>query len=304
MTPGFIDKYLGRDRLLRGLPVAIAAILLGGLLTTLPSQGDAASRAGGDAATTVTDAMTTSAGEIVVAQAASGSPTGSLDAARRKEIEQVVRGYLLKNPEILLEMQGELERRMEVSRNERMKNALSKNAAKLYRSASTPVAGNPNGDVTVVEFFDYNCGFCRRAISSMAKLIDSDANVKVLFKEFPIFGKESEAASRIAIAARKQGKYWQMHRALLEAPGRAGEAKGLRLAKKLGLDIAKLKTDMNSDEVIAEIKDSQKLAEAMGIRGTPHFFVGDKVIPGAPENLLEQLRERIVDVRKNGCPIC
>lgn len=223
---------------------------------------------------------------------------------QRSAIETIIREYLLKNPEILLQMQTEFERRMEVAQQERVKVALTENADAIFRSATAPVVGNKDGDVTVVEFFDYNCGFCRRAIGGMAKLINDDRNVKVVFKEFPIFGKESEDAARIALAAGKQGKYWELHRALLETPGRSNKDKGLRLAKKLGLDTAKLEADMTSDDVNKEIEEVRKLADIMGIRGTPHFLIGDKVIPGAPEDLYDQLKSRISEVRDAGCEVC
>ena len=223
---------------------------------------------------------------------------------QRSAIETIIREYLLKNPEILLQMQTEFERRMEVAQQERVKVALTENADAIFRSATAPVVGNKDGDVTVVEFFDYNCGFCRRAIGGMAKLVDDDKNVKVVFKEFPIFGKESEDAARIALAAGKQGKYWELHRALLETPGRSNKDKGLRLAKKLGLDTVKLEADMTSDDVNKEIEEVRKLADIMGIRGTPHFLIGDKVIPGAPEDLYDQLKFRISEVRDVGCEVC
>jgi len=240
---------------------------------------------------------------VRVAEAATGADQ-QIDAKQRGQIERIVREYLLKNPELLLEMQTELERRMEVAQKARMKTALADNADSLFRSERAPIVGNKDGDVTVVEFFDYNCGFCRRAIAGMSKLVDDDKNVKVVFKEFPILSKGSEEAARVALAAEKQGKYWELHRALLETPGRADLTKGLRLAKKFGLDIDKLKEDMESDEVKAEIASVQKLADAMGIRGTPHFIIGDKVIPGAPEDLYDQLKARVKEVRQNGCQVC
>ncbi len=292
----------------KGLGLLIVGLVLGGVLISLPGLSTPEDGARNDKATSVTDNAASNAFGNLSGTAASAAAvelaSANIGPAQRKEIEGIIRSYLLNNPEIILEMQREFERRMEAAQQERMKLALSQYRDEIFYSPTTPVAGNPKGDVTVVEFFDYNCGFCRRAISAMAKLVESDKNVRFLFKEFPIFGKDSEAAARIAVAAKKQGKYWEMHRALLEAPGRANEAKGLRIAKKLGLDIEQLKRDMNSEEVKKEIRDAQALADKLGIRGTPHFLIGDQVIPGAPENLYEQLVEKIAQVRKNGCAVC
>jgi protein-disulfide isomerase len=123
-------------------------------------------------------------------------------------------------------------------------------------------------------------------------------------KEFPIFGEESEQASLAALAAGKQGKYWEMHRALLEQPGRANKDKALKIARELKLDIAKLQADMALPEIRKVITDAQGLANSMGIQGTPHFLVGPKTIPGAPEDLLAQIQSRVAEVRKDGCTVC
>ena len=148
------------------------------------------------------------------------------------------------------------------------------------------------------------CGFCKRALGDVAKIIEADKNIKVVFKELPIFGKESEDASRVALAARNQGKYWQVHKDLLSLQGRANEAKALRIAKKHGLDMARIKADMKSPAITKAIEDVKILAQNMGINGTPHFFVGNRMIPGAPDNLLEQIKKHAAAVRKEGCSFC
>jgi protein-disulfide isomerase len=178
------------------------------------------------------------------------------------------------------------------------------NAREIYRDPNADIAGNPNGDITVVEFFDYNCGYCKRGLHDIVKLVETDSKVRVVFKELPILSKGSEEASRVAIAAGKQGKYWEVHRAMLEAKGVMNEANALAIAGKLGLDIDKLKKDMASPEVEAEIKKSEALAKKMGVNGTPHFLVGDRAIPGAPEDLYEQLEKHVTELRKSGCSYC
>lgn len=225
--------------------------------------------------------------------------------AQKTEIEKIVREYLLANPELFLEVQTELEKKLEEMQSARLQSAIKENAEVLFRRKNAPTAGNPDGDVTVVEFFDYNCGFCKRGFADLAKLIAKDPKVKVVLKEFPIFGKGSEDAARAALAAKQQGKYWDLHGALLSLENRVDGAAALKEAEKLGLDMAKLKADMRSKEVDAEIASVRDLAQKMGINGTPHFLVGDRTIAGAPEDLLEQFQQNIAEIRANGgCKVC
>jgi protein-disulfide isomerase len=233
------------------------------------------------------------------------APAGSFTAEQKKSIEQIVRDFLVNNPEVLAEAQGMYEQKQELARAETMKKAMTELAPQLFRSTTAPVAGNPKGDVTVVEFFDYNCGYCKRALVDIAKLIEGDKKVKVLLRELPIFGKDSEGAARVAVASRKQNKYWEVHRALLERRGKADEASALEIAQAAGLNMDQLRKDMTSAEVKKELDEVKTLAEKMGIQGTPHFFVADRVIPGAPENLLEVINKHVADVRKSGgCKVC
>jgi protein-disulfide isomerase len=225
-------------------------------------------------------------------------------AAQRKEIENIVREYLLNNPEVLMEAQSALEAKMDKIQAERTAAMIKSNAKEIYRPAASPVVGNAKGDVTVLEFFDYNCGYCKRAFKDVAGLVENDKQVKVILKEFPILNKGSEEAAKVALAAKLQGKYWEFHRAMLESQGQASEAAALRVAEKVGVDMARLKKDMGSAEVKKEIDDTRALAQKLGIQGTPHFLVGDRIIPGAPENLLEQMTKLVADVRKEGCKVC
>ncbi len=252
------------------------------------------------------EAKATGTTEVVqVADAGADLATGGdVSVAERSKIEGVVRDYLLKNPEILAEVQGAYEAKQDEQRTVQMAGALKENAQSLYKTTSSPFVGAAEPDVTVVEFFDYNCGFCRRAMPDIIKLTSGDPKVKFVFKEFPIFGKDSEAAARAALAAGKQGKYWEMHKALFEHDGKLTEESALSVAQGLGLNVEKLKADMSSAETSKEIEETRQLAEKLGIQGTPHFFVGDQVIPGAPEDLHDQLQSKIADVRKSGCSIC
>ncbi len=242
-----------------------------------------------------------------VAQPASpiaATNSGQFDAKQKQAIGQIIKEYLVKNPEIFIEVQGALEVKLEKENAERLKVAIAENAEDIYRHPNAAVAGDPDGDITVVEFFDYNCGYCKRGLADVVKLVESDPKVRVVFKELPILSKGSAEAARVALAARNQGKYWEIHRALLEARGQANEASALKLAEGLGLDMEQLKMDMDSDEVKDEIAQSEALAQKMGVNGTPHFLVGDRSIPGAPEDLYEQLSAHVDELRKQGCSFC
>ena len=227
-----------------------------------------------------------------------------LSAAQRKEVESIIKDYLINNPEVMLEVQNALESKMDKIQAERTASAIQQNASEIFRPAASPVVGNSKGDVTVIEFFDYNCPYCKKAFGQLAQLMEKDKQVKVILKEFPILSKGSEEAAKVALAMKLQGKYWEFHRAMQEVQGQVNEAVALRVAEKLGPDMAKLRKDMASPEVKREIDQTRALAAKLGIQGTPHFLVGDRVIPGAPENLLEQMQKYVAEVRKEGCKVC
>jgi protein-disulfide isomerase len=228
----------------------------------------------------------------------------SISDAQRGEIERIIRDYLLKNPEVLQEAIAELEKRQAKNDAEQNKTAIQQNAEALFNSPRHVVIGNPKGDVNFVEFFDYNCGYCKRAFGDVAKLIDKEKQVRFILKELPILSKGSEEASRVALAAKMQGKYWEFHRAMLESSGQANEASALRVAEKVGVDMPRLKKDMSSPEVKKEIEETRALAGKLGIQGTPHFMVGDRIIPGAPEDLLTRMTKLVAEVRQEGCKVC
>ncbi len=244
-----------------------------------------------------------------LAQATTPAPAATTSDAftpdQRKAIESIIKEYLLANPEVFLEVQTALEAKMEEIQAKRLQAAITEQAQEIYRSPGAPVIGNPSGDITVVEFFDYNCGYCKRAFSDVSKLIEKDAKVKFVLKELPILSKGSEEAARVALAAKLQGKYFEVHRALLTLRGQANEQTALAVAEKAGVDMAKLKADMKSDAVGGEIARVRELAQSMGIQGTPHFLVADRAIAGAPQNLLEVMAKHISDVRsEGGCKVC
>lgn len=200
----------------------------------------------------------------------------------RAEVEKIVREYLLANPEILNEMLSELKAREEANATDKAKTAIANNRDALLNDGYSYVAGNPNGDITVVEFFDYRCGYCKKVRDDVVTFMNADSNVRIVFKEFPILGAASIEASRAAIAAKKQGddKYWAFHQAMLGADGLDSDAI-YDIAAGQGIDVAKLKTDMKDPEVDQIIAKNHELAEQIGVDGTPAFIVGDQLYPGA-----------------------
>ncbi|ODA68837.1 disulfide isomerase/thiol-disulfide oxidase [Methyloligella halotolerans] len=234
-------------------------------------------------------------------EAGTASGLDMSDEGTRTQVIAVVRDYLVNNPEILVDMSQELDERQQSAQAEQQKKGIGDNADKIFRSNYSYVGGNPDGDVTVVEFFDYNCGFCKRALPDVVKLTKEDDTVRVVFKELPIFGQDSEDAARAALAAKEQGKYFEMHQRLYNDPGKANKGKAMAIAKDLGLDMDKFEEDMKSDKVKAALDENMKIAQAIGLQGTPLYLVGDEMIAGAPDDLFEQLESNVAKIRKNGC---
>jgi len=214
---------------------------------------------------------------------------------QKGEIERVVHDYLIAHPEVLQEAMTELEKRQTAAEAEKHKVAVKEHAQKLFSSPNQVTLGNPNGNVTFVEFFDYNCGYCKRAMSDMLTLLKDDPKLKVVLKEFPVLGPGSVEAARVAVAVRMQDKtskkYLEFHIKLLGGRGPADEAHALAAAKDVGMNMAQLEKDMKSPEVKASLDEDFKLAEALGLNGTPSYVIGDNVIVGAIG--LPGLREKI-----------
>ena len=193
-----------------------------------------------------------------------------------EQVKQLALEAILENPQIIMQAVAILEQR------ERERAASGANTVRLQleQDPNSPNLGNPDGDVTVIEFFDYNCPYCRKAGQTVQELLASDANVRVIYREWPILGEDSVFASRAALAARAQGKYEEFHWALMNGEGRASEASMLKLARHLDLDVEKLQADMTSPAVEAHIAQSSALARTLGFTGTPAFIVGDRTAPG------------------------
>jgi protein-disulfide isomerase len=243
------------------------------------------------------------AGCLLTLSVAAPVQAAEFNDAQKKEIEAILQDYLMANPVILRDMMTKLEQQQRDAEEKQRGEALVSNADQIYRTEGDPVVGNPKGDVTLVEFMDYNCSWCKRGVAELAALVEEDKNLKVIIKEFPIFGAGSEFAAKAAKAAFRQGKYWELHQALFKSEVPVNEEVTLALAESVGIDMAKLKADM-ADPVIAEdIAKTQALAVAMNISGTPAFIVDDKVFPGFVAG--DQLAAAIGGVRATGgCKLC
>jgi protein-disulfide isomerase len=212
--------------------------------------------------------------------AARPAPAGTLD---RSEVERIVREYILANPEIVMEAVQVLRERQARAEEEAARTAIASSRPSLLADPRDPVGGNPRGDVTVVEFFDYQCGYCKQVHPTVRALLDADAGVRKVYKELPVLGPASVTAARAALAAKAQGRYEEMHAALMEARGQLDEDRVLRIARSVGLDVDRLRADMASPAVERHIQETMALAASIGIRGTPAFVVGDQLVPGATD---------------------
>jgi protein-disulfide isomerase len=226
------------------------------------------------------------AGVLLLAQPASDRALAQgFSPEQRGEIERVIREYLVKNPEVLQEAIAELEKRQAAADGEKYRAAVKTNATLLFNSPRHVVLGNPQGDVTMVEFFDYNCGYCKRALTDMLDLMKADPKLKVVLKEFPVLGQGSVEAAQVGIAVHMQDKsgkkYLDFHQKLLTGRGQVDKARALAAAREAGLDMSRLEKDLTSPEIRASLEESFKLAEALGLNGTPSYVIGEDVLIGA-----------------------
>jgi protein-disulfide isomerase len=242
---------------------------------------------------------------LVLVTGAIATHAQSISDSQRTEIERIIRDYLIRNPEVLQEAIAELEKKHATADAEKHKAAVSDNAELLFNSPHHVVVGNPQGDVTFVEFFDYNCGYCKRALEDMMALMKADPKLKVVLKEFPVLGPGSVEAARVSTAVRMQDKtgkkYLEFHQKLLAGRGQADKARAIAVAKEVGLDVARLERDMASEETRISLEESFRLAEKLGLNGTPSYVIGSDVVIGAVG--LAALKEKVNSARC-GKPTC
>ena len=242
----------------------------------------------------------TAAALLIGIAAAAPVRAQSFNDAQRGEIERIVRDYLVAHPEVLQEAMSEFEKRQSAAELEKQVAGVKQHKEVLFNSAHQVTLGNPKGDVTMVEFFDYNCGFCKRALGDMLALIKTDPNLKVVLKEYPVLGPGSLEAAQVAVAARMQDKtgkkYLDFHQRLLGGHGPADKARALAAAKDAGFDMTRIEKDMTSDEVRETLKETMKVADAIGLNGTPSYIIGSDVVVGAQG--YDVLKEKVDANRK------
>jgi protein-disulfide isomerase len=219
-------------------------------------------------------------------------------ALDKSAIEKIVRDYLIANPEVIEEALQALQAKREVAEKNRAQAALSEHGDALRGHPMTPVSGNATGDVTVVEFFDYQCGYCKRSLASIVDLLNSDKNVRVVWKELPILGPTSRFAARAAMAAKKQYKYFDFHVGLMSTRGRLSEGKVMSIAADVGLNVDRLRKDMKDPKIEAYLDETLQLANSLGIRGTPAFVIGNTLVPGAIDE--SAMKRIIAETRADG----
>jgi len=222
---------------------------------------------------------------LVACLAAPPARAQSFSDAQRGEIERIVKNYLLAHPEVLQEVMGELEKRQSAAETEKQAAGVRDNREVLFNSSHQVTLGNPQGDVTMVEFFDYNCGYCKRALGDMLELMKVDPKLKVVLKEYPVLGPGSLEAAQVAVAVRMQDKtgkkYLEFHQKLLGGRGPADKAHALAAAKDVGFDVARIEKDMASEEVRVTLQETLRVADAIGLNGTPSYVIGSDVVIGA-----------------------
>lgn len=220
---------------------------------------------------------------LLVSPPAARAEEAPLTPAQTKAVEKLIGDYLREHPEALTDALHKLAAQQKAAEEERQRLNIRARANELTRDPGAPVAGNPKGDVTVVEFFDYSCPYCRALAPKLQALIDEDKSLRFVFKEFPILSAISNVAAHAALAAEKQGKYADFHFALMDFHGSLSEQVVFRTAQTVGIDVARLKTDMAAPEIDEAIERNHKLAEALGVNGTPAFVIGETLVPGAAD---------------------
>ena len=223
-------------------------------------------------------------------------PPAPPDPAFQQAVEQVVEQYIRAHPEVIEQTLQALQVKREAEERERVRNLIATKQAELLNDPNSPVSGNLDGDVTVVEFFDYRCGYCKRVAGAVTQLQKDDPNIRVVYKDFPILGEASVFAARAALASKAQGKHLTFHEALLDSKEELTQETILKIAAAVGLNKKQLNTDMQNPNLQATIERNRTLAKELGINGTPGFIIGTELVPGAMDlkdlkNLIRQVRQ-------------
>jgi len=217
------------------------------------------------------------------------------DLPNKAALDDAIRAYLLEHPEVIVESLQRYEAQQRDAQEKAVSDALVSRKADIFEHPMTPVSGNPKADVTIVEFFDYQCGYCKRTMQNVLDLQKEDPKIRVVWKELPILGPVSEFAARAAMAAKSQGKYLEFHTAVMGARGQLTPDAVMKHAADAGIDVERLKKDMMDPAIAKYLRDTLELAQALGINGTPGFVIGDKLVPGALGK--DQMKELVAQAR-------
>jgi protein-disulfide isomerase len=231
--------------------------------------------------------------------AAAGAPpiqAADMPTEKRQEIEGIIHDYLMHNPDVLIEALRGAEDKLNREADSKAVTVLSDRRNEVFDDPATPVGGNPQGDVTIVEFFDYRCPYCKQVLPSLQALLKEDHKLRFVYKEMPVLGPQSVTAAHAALAAQRQGKYEAFHNAMMATKGQITDETVYKVAGSVGLDVDRLKQDMSAPEIGQSLKANLALADALNIRGTPGFIIGTHIVPGAID--LDSLRTMIADARK------
>lgn len=229
----------------------------------------------------LTTTLLVAAAMLLGAPPAAPAEEPGIDPATRQSFDRLIEQYIRTHPEVIEESLQALEAKREAEAKDRQKAAIAARQNDLLHDPASPVSGNPNGEVTLVEFFDYRCGYCKRAAGAVTQLQKDDPRVRVVYKDFPILGEASELAAKAALASKAQGKHQAFHEALLAFKGDMTKEEVLRIAREVGLDAHRLETEMANPEWDVIIDRNRALAMELGITGTPGFVAGNEMVPGA-----------------------
>jgi protein-disulfide isomerase len=224
---------------------------------------------------------------------------------QKQAIGEIVKDYLMKNPEVLTEVIAELEKRQAEAQQVSQASAVKETQQSLLNASHSYVVGNPSGDITLVEFFDYNCGYCKKALADVQTLMKSDPKLRVVLKDFPVLGPDSVEASRVALAVKNQlqgQKLLDYHVKVMDSRGRVNGERAIAVAKDMGVDVARLQKDMEGAEVRSALQENMALGDKLSLTGTPAFVIGETVIPGAVG--IDPLKQVIANVRQCGKATC
>lgn len=236
--------------------------------------------------------MALAAAFVLGLMALPSSAAEDIKPEQTKAVEKIVRDYLIQNPEIIVEALEAYKKKQKQAEADATRRTLAERKAELRRDPGSPVGGDPSGDVALIEFFDYRCGVCKRVHPIVAELMRTDKKIRRVYKEWPILGSDSVFAARAALASRRQGKYFVFHNAMMEAKRSLTPAVVFTIAAKVGLNVKRLKRDIESPEIDAILKRNFALADALKLTGTPSFVIGDELLRGGRD--LQTLR-RIID---------